>query len=157
MLDGILLRYAIGGKELLIADEGRIGLEGIDLGDVALQEDLQLASVDQQGIIPDDGIQEAFILLVTTQLRLPVIRPGDEDGLQGQGVVQHIHVRIETELPLAVHHPGRDGDPEAELHRPVAFGHILKPRRNHSRVDDVRSNHFTFFVPHCFHDDHVVL
>ena len=81
MLECFTLGDAVGGEEPFVRYLGRIGLEGEHLRDVALQEDLELADVDEFGRVRNNLRKEALVLLITLQLCLPVSFARDDDRL----------------------------------------------------------------------------
>ena len=84
VLDRFLLRHADIALEHLIRHEGRIRLEGINLRNVPLDEDLEVAHVHERQRVTDDPREEAFILLITTQLRPSIRRAGDNHFFEGK-------------------------------------------------------------------------
>ena len=81
MLECFTLGDAVGGEEPFVRYLGRIGLEGEYLRDVALQEDLELADVDEFSRVRNNLRKEALVLLITLQLCLPVSFARDDDRL----------------------------------------------------------------------------
>ena len=94
MLDGIAAGHAelgciAGGNlhvqnpiECFIGNLCGIGLERVQVRDIALDEQLQHVQVDKAGGVRDDGGQELLVLLVTAKLRLAVFGPGNYNLVQ---------------------------------------------------------------------------
>ena len=72
---------SVDGREPLVRDEGGVGLEGIQVGDVPVQEHLQLVLAYEARGVCDDGVDEALVLLVAAQLRPAVVLAGDKHRL----------------------------------------------------------------------------
>ena len=156
MPERLLVRDAEMRLELFVGDEGRIGLEPVDVGQVSPQEHLQLEPVHEMGGIGGDGFQEAPVLLVPPELGLPVTFPGDQDGIQPDAVFLHEQVRVEAQLPVPVLHRLRDDDPEIEIHFPVPFGDVPEAGRNLGRLEHVRCDHLPVLILYGPHDQYLV-
>ena len=152
MLDGLLLGNAVDGVEMLVRHVGTVRLERVQLRDVPAQEDFQRTQIHEPCGVRDNAGKEAVILLVTTQLGLPVSVAGNHDRLQALHVAQHVHVGIEAELPLAVLHGAGDDDREGEVHLAVPFRDVAETGRNLGGVQGFGRHHVSgFFVPDGFH------
>ena len=113
--------------------------------------------VDEAGGIGDDAAQESFILLVTTQLRLPIIFSGDEDVVEVHHLAEHFHAGMETHLPAAVLHRFRHDDLELQVHTSVPLGHIAETRRHAGGLQRLAGYHLSAgFIAHGVHYHHLV-
>ena len=157
MLDRFLLGHAIDRGELLVADIGGVCLEGVQVRDVPLNEELQKPPVHELVGIGDDGGQEPLVLLVSSKLRLAVLGSGDDDRIEVEGVLKDVHLRPEPQLPPAVLHGLGDGDLELDVHASVPLGHVAEPGCHYGRIDDVVSDHLSVLVLDCLHDEHLAV
>ena len=156
VVDGLLLRHPELGTELLVRDEGGVPLELIQLGDVPLQEQLQVPQIDELGCVRDDGADKAVVLLITPQLCLPVVVSGNIDALQPERVFQYKHVGIKAELPSGVLHLLRNHHLELQVNPAVAFGHVAEAGCHAGGFQNVRSHHVSVLVLDGFHNEYVV-
>ena len=157
MLDRFLLGHAIDRGKLLVADVGGVRLEGVQVRDVPLDEELQQPPVHELVGVGDDGGQEPLVLLVSTELGLAVLGSGDDDRIEVEGVLKDVHLRPEPQLPPAVLHGLGNGDLELYVHSSVPLGHIAEPGGNDSRIDDVMSDHLSVLVLDGLHDEHLTV
>ena len=156
MLHSLLLRHAEITLEEFIGDEGGVCLERIDLGDVPLQEDLQVAKVHKRQRVGDDPAQELLILLVSAQLRLAVVRSRDHHVIQPQAVFQHVQVGVQAQLPAGVLHLLRYDHLELQVDPSVAFGHIAEAGRHDGGIQPLRGHHFPrLLIPYRLHQYHL--
>ena len=94
VLDGIAAGHAelgciAGGNlhvqnpvECFIGHFGRIGLERVQVRDIALDEQLQHMQVDKAGGVSNDRGQELLVLLIAAKLRLAVFGSGNYNLVQ---------------------------------------------------------------------------
>ena len=141
MLHRLLLAHAIGRVELLVAHPGSIGLEGIDLRNISLQEDLQCPDIDELGRVVHNLRKESVILLITSELSLSVGLTRDHHGIQSDAVLQHEHVRIEPQLPLAVAHRLRHDHLERQVDLSLSLGDVPEARSHGRCLKHLRSHH----------------
>ena len=99
MVDRLLFGHTEIGSEHLVGHIGGIVLEGVDLRDVAFDEDLEIAPVHEGHAVLDDPGEELLILLVATQLGTTVVRTRDHHVVEPDAVLQHEHVGMQAELP----------------------------------------------------------
>ena len=79
MVDSFLLTYTVDRIELLVAYKCCVSLESVDLRDVSLEEDFKSIQIYELGCIGNDLGEEAFILLITSELSLAVLRSSDDN------------------------------------------------------------------------------
>ena len=157
VLDDLLLVEAVVALEGDLADERGVVLELVELGDVPLEEELELVLVQELEVVLHDAGDELVVSLVSLELCLSVGFSGDEHGVEPGAVLKDEEVGIETELPPVVEHALRDGDEELEVDLSSALGDVLEAGRHGSRVEHLRCDHFTcFFVLYGLHEEGVV-
>ena len=104
MLDSLLLAYAVCRKEVLITYPCSIRLESIKLRNVSLEEDLKGTYINEPCRVLYDLRKESVILLISSELSLTVSVSSNNDRIQTNAILENEHIRIESELPLAVTH-----------------------------------------------------
>ena len=72
MLDRGLFRHSVKGCELVVGNIAAVLPEPVDSRNVALEEHLELAHVDELVRVCDDGFQEPAVLLIPPELFFPV-------------------------------------------------------------------------------------
>lgn len=140
-------------EELLVGDIRGVGLEGVQVGDVALYEDLQLADVDEAGGVRDDAGEEAVVLLVALELGLAVALAGDDHRIEPQAVAEDRHQGVEPQLPSLVLHGGGDGDVELDVHAAVPLRDVPEAGGHHGGVQHLVRDHLALLVADGPHDD----
>ena len=152
MLHGLLLGGAVDRGELLVGDLRGVSTHGVEGGDIASQEDLQLAQVDEPRGVAYDRREELLVLLVASQLGLPVVPSRDDDAVQTEAVPEDEHVRVESQLPLGVLHGLRHDHLELQIDLAVALGHVAEGGGDVGGVDHVAGDHLAVVVPDRLHD-----
>ena len=84
------------GAELLFSNERGIGTEGIDAGQVPLQEHFEAPVRDERRRVRSDPRQEAPITFVTAQFPLAIAAAGDMYIVQPDRIPEGEHARIEA-------------------------------------------------------------
>ena len=156
MLHSLPLGNAVHGSELLVGDLRGVLLESEHLGDVPLEEELQLPQVDEPRGVADYRGEETLVLLIAPELRFPVLPSGDDHRLQAYAVPEDEHVREEAQLPPGVLHRLRDDDLKLQVHLSVALGHVAEAGGDHSGIDHVVRHHLTVLVLHGVHQEHLL-
>ena len=157
MLDGFLLGHSVGRGELLVADIGGVALEGIKLGHISLDEELQCPPVDELVRIGDDGGEELLVLLIAAKLSLAVLGSCDDHRVQIQRVLHDVHLRTEPQLPFAILHALRYDDLELDIHASVSLGHVTEPCGHNRCVKHVVSHHLSILILDRLHDDELTV
>ena len=154
--EGVMLhRFPFGNSvcrcEFLLRHKAGVVPEGVNQRKIALDEHFQCGPVDKAGGVRYDGIEEAPVVLIAAQLGLPVLLYGDYYRVQTDRIAEHVHIRIQPELPVAVLHVRRNYHLEFKVHPAMPLGHIAEAGGNHSRREPVVSDHIPVLIAYCIH------
>ena len=153
MFDGLLLCRAVDRGELLVGYLRGVGTHGIESGYVAPEEELQLSQVDEPVGVVHYRRQEPLVLLVSLELRPPVVPSRHDDAVQSQAVAEDEHVRPEAYLPAALLERLRDDDLELEVHLTVALGHVPEGGGDEGGIKHVAGDHLPVDVADGLHEE----
>ena len=153
MFYSLLLRHPKRRSELRIRHESRVSPESIKCRDIPLNENLKQPHIHELHRIRHNALKKLLIPPVATHLLIAILLACYQDRIKPQSVLQHIHPRIESQLPLRIHHILRNGHGKLDVHLAAPLRNIPEPGSHRRRLKHVRRHHISILIPHSIHND----
>ena len=153
MFYSLLLRHPKRRSELRIRHESRVSPESIKCRYVPLNENLKQPHIHELHRIRHNTLKKLLIPPVATHLLIAILLTCYQNRIKPQSILQHIHPRIKTQLPLRIHHILRNGHGKLDVHLAAPLRNIPEPGSHRRRLKHVRRHHISILIPHSIHND----
>ena len=153
MFYSLLLRHPKRRSELRIRYESRVSPESIKCRDIPLNENLKQPHIHELHRIRHNALKKLLIPPVATHLLIAILLACYQDRIKPQSVLQHIHPRIESQLPLRIHHILRNGHCKLNVYLAAPLRNIPEPGSHRRRLKHIRRHHIPILILHSVHND----
>ena len=153
MFYSLLLRHPKRRSELRIRHESRVSPESIKCRDIPLNENLKQPHIHELHRIRHNALKKLLIPPVATHLLIAILLTCYQNRIKPQSILQHIHPRIKTQLPLRIHHILRNGHGKLDVHLAAPLRNIPEPGSHRRRLKHVRRHHISILIPHSIHNN----